>query len=47
MRLHLSGEDTPSGIVVDATAPLDRVVDEILGLAAAIDHGEEPPGQCG
>lgn len=29
-RLHASGQDTPEGIVIDATAPLERVVDEIL-----------------
>lgn len=29
-RLHQSGEGTPNGIVIDATAPLARVVDEIL-----------------
>lgn len=35
MRLHLSGEDTPvGGIPIDATAPLGRVVDEILRRAA-------------
>ena len=33
-RLHQSGEDTPNGIVIDATAPVARVVDEILGLTA-------------
>ena len=44
VRLHLSGEDTPSGgIAINATAPLDRVVDEILERAEAI-HREEKPG---
>jgi len=33
-RLHQSGEDTPKGIVIDATAPVARVVDEILGAIA-------------
>lgn len=33
-RLHQSGEDTPDGIVIDATAPAARVVDEILGVTA-------------
>lgn len=33
-RLHQSGEDTPDGVVIDATAPLARVVDEILEKAA-------------
>ena len=41
VRLHLTGEDTPSGgIAVDATAPLDRVVDEILERAETIDVSE-------
>jgi hypothetical protein len=31
LRLHATKEDTPSGdVVIDATAPLERVVDEIL-----------------
>ena len=29
-RLHASGQDTPEGIAIDATAPLERVVDDIL-----------------
>ncbi|MEJ5945325.1 hypothetical protein WDZ17_08465 [Pseudokineococcus basanitobsidens] len=29
-RLHRSGQATPDGIAVDATAPLARVVDDIL-----------------
>ncbi len=38
LRLHASGEDTPAGgVAIDATAPLDHVVDEILRLADAID----------
>ncbi|WP_231263477.1 AAA family ATPase [Nocardioides alpinus] len=36
LRLHATGEDTPDGIVVDATAPLDAVVDEILVVADAL-----------
>jgi thymidylate kinase len=36
LRLHRSGEDTPDGIVVDATAPLHAVVDEILLVADAL-----------
>ncbi len=39
VRLHQSGEDTPSGIVIDATAPLARVVDEILGATAPNRRG--------
>ncbi len=37
-RMHQSGEDTPNGIVIDATAPLARVVDEIL-VVAALNRG--------
>ena len=33
LRLHRTREDTPSGMLVDATQPLTRVVDEILRLA--------------
>ena len=41
LRLHRTGEDTPAdAITVDATAPLDRVVDEIVRRAEAIDLGE-------
>ena len=29
-RLHRTGEDTPPGIAIDATAPVGRLVDEIL-----------------
>lgn len=29
-RLHLSGEDTPDGIAIDATGPLRHVVDSIV-----------------
>jgi len=34
-RLHATKEDTPKGdVVIDATAPLERVVDEILERCA-------------
>lgn len=36
-RLHLSGEDVPEGIAIDATAPLEQVVDDIL--ARTLPHG--------
>jgi len=32
-RLHRTGEDVPDGVLVDATAPLAQVVDEILARA--------------
>lgn len=35
LRLHATGEDVPDGAAVDATAPLARVVDEVLRAAAA------------
>lgn len=35
LRLHASGEDVPDGIAIDATRPLDEVVDELLRRAAA------------
>ena len=34
VRLHRSGEDTPDSIAIDATAPVARVVDEILAVTA-------------
>jgi thymidylate kinase len=34
-RLHQSGADTPDGIVIDATAPVTCVVDEILRRSGA------------
>lgn len=38
VRLHRTKEDTPTnGIVIDATAPLAHVVDEIVRRAKAID----------
>ena len=37
VRLHQTKEDIPkNGIIIDATAPLARVVDEILRLSGAI-----------
>lgn len=30
VRLHATKEDTPEGIAIDATAPIERVVDAIL-----------------
>ena len=41
LRLHRTGEDTPNGIRIDATQPLDRVVDDILRHANA-DREEVP-----
>ncbi len=35
LRLHRCGEDVPNGIPVDATAPLEQVVDEIVRLTIA------------
>lgn len=44
VRLHGSKDDTPrNGIVVDATAPLAHVVDEIVGRAMAIDGDDAAP----
>jgi gluconate kinase len=41
MRLHRTGEDTPTGGVrIDATAPLGEVVDEILRHVSA-DSGQD------
>jgi broad-specificity NMP kinase len=34
VRLHETGEDVPDGVAVDATRPLERVVDEVLGVVA-------------
>jgi broad-specificity NMP kinase len=39
LRLHESGEDVPPGIAVDATAPLEEVVDQILRHTEAIGGG--------
>ncbi len=42
-RLHRTKEDTPAGsIVIDATPPLDQVVDEIVSRAKAIDSNHAP-----
>jgi len=42
-RLHRTKEDTPAGsIVIDATPPLDQVVDEIVSRAKAIDSNPAP-----
>jgi hypothetical protein len=35
LRLHQTGEDVPDGTAVDATRPLEVVVDEIVRLAGA------------
>jgi gluconate kinase len=44
VRLHRSKKDTPkNGILIDATAPLAHVVDEILRQAKAIDSNKEDP----
>lgn len=48
LRVHASGEDLPpGGILVDATAPLEEVVDEILrragGPPSAVDDGTAAP----
>jgi gluconate kinase len=42
-RLHRTGEDTPKGIDIDATAPLERVVDAILDVAALDRAGSAAP----
>jgi hypothetical protein len=40
MRLHRTKEDTPKGgILIDATAPLSQVVDEIIRRAKAVSSG--------
>jgi len=38
LRLHHTREDLPNGVVIDATAPIAQVVDEILGLTAPGRH---------
>jgi broad-specificity NMP kinase len=44
VRLHHTKEDIPNdGIAIDATAPLDHVVDEILRRAVAVDGGNPDP----
>lgn len=43
VRLHRTREDTPkNGILIDATAPLAHVVDEIVRRAEAIDSSADP-----
>ena len=37
IRLHRTGEDTPDGVLIDATRPLSQVVDEILRVAGGHD----------
>jgi thymidylate kinase len=37
VRLHRTKEDTPAGIMIDATAPLVDVVDEIVRRAQVIE----------
>ena len=44
VRLHATGEDTPAdGVVVDATVPLDQVVDTILAHVRSPAPGGPPP----
>jgi AAA domain-containing protein len=44
VRLHRTKEDTPkNGILINATAPLAHVVDEILRRAKAIDSNNADP----
>lgn len=44
VRLHRTKEDTPkSGILIDATAPLAHVVDEVVRRAKAIDSNNADP----
>jgi len=43
-RLHQSREDTPNGTVIDATAPIARVVDEILDITALNRNGFDAAG---
>lgn len=42
-RLHATGEGTPPGIAIDATAPIARVVDAILEAIALRQLGDDPP----
>lgn len=42
VRLHRSGEDVPDGIVIDTTAPVARVVDEILRVTEVHRRGSAP-----
>ena len=44
VRLHRTKEDTPrNGILIDATAPLSHVVDEIVRHAKTIDSNNADP----
>lgn len=44
LRLHRTKEDTPrNGILIDATAPLAHVVDDIVRRAEAIDSTDVDP----
>jgi hypothetical protein len=44
VRLHRTKEDTPkNGILIDATAPLSHVVDEIVRQSRAIDSNNTDP----
>jgi thymidylate kinase len=38
-RLHATKEDIPKGVVIDGTAPLERIVDEILSKCQEADQG--------
>ncbi|OIH93736.1 hypothetical protein [Curtobacterium sp. MCBA15_001] len=40
-RLHASGAGTPDGVRLDATQPLELVVDELLRRCAVFDDGSE------
>jgi len=45
LRLHRTREDIPqNGIVIDATAPLAHVVDEIVRQASAAANHDSDPG---
>jgi hypothetical protein len=45
-RLHATKEDIPSGgVVIDATAPIARIVDEILSKCAGGRSGADDAGQ--
>lgn len=39
LRLHRTGEDTPAGVAIDATQPVERVVDQILRCTEGIGPG--------
>jgi len=44
-RLHRLGTDTPDGIVIDASAPVAHVVDEILARTSLDVRDPDPPPQ--